>query len=169
MKHMTLCLLALSLVSAFPALGEEHEKDEERDRPKNFGAHGWGLRFGVGDDPDQVVAGVHFDFGEFKAVHMEPNIELLAGDDHLTLSALYAVHYRFRYVEQFRPYVGAGLGLALDHHDRSGISDDTDLDIGMRILGGTNWRLKNGREAFFELSFGIGYVNDIQLMGGWSF
>ncbi len=167
MKRMTLCLLILAFVFAAPALSEEGE--EERERPKNFGAHGWGLRFGVGDDPDQVIAGAQWDFGEFKAVHLEPNAELSVGDNFLTLSGLFAVHYRFRHVEHFRPYAGAGLGLAVTRFDPPGTASDTDLDIGLRGLGGVNWALKNGREAFVELSFGVDFVNDIQIMGGWSF
>ena len=168
MKRMTLCLLILAFVFAGPALSQEQE-DDDFERPKDFGVHGWGLRFGVGDDPDQVIAGFQLDFGEFKAVHLEPNVELSIGDDHLTLAGLYAVHYRFRHVEQFRPYAGAGLGLAVDYFDPPIGGDDTDLDIGLRVLGGTNWALKNSREAFIELSLGIGFVNDVQIMAGWSF
>jgi opacity protein-like surface antigen len=167
MKRMMLCLMVLSLGFAAPMLCEE--RDDDRERPRDFGAHGWGLRFGVGDDPDQAIAGVQWDFGEFKAVHLEPNIELMVGDDHLTLSGLFAAHYRFRYVDEFRPYVGAGLGLAVTEFDPPGQGDDTDLEIGLRVLGGCNWALKNGREAFVELSFGISFVNDVQIMGGWSF
>jgi hypothetical protein len=167
MKRMTLCLLILAFAFAAPVLSEEGDADPER--PKNFGPHGWGLRFGVGDDPDQVIAGAQWDFGEFKAVHLEPNVELSAGDDHVTLAGLFAVHYRFRYVEQFRPYAGAGLGIAYDSFDPPGAVDDTDLDIGLRAIGGFNWGLKSGREAFVELSFGFGFTNDIQIMGGWTF
>ncbi|NIQ83606.1 MAG: hypothetical protein GTN83_01905 [Acidobacteria bacterium] len=168
MKRMALCLLILGSVLVAPAWGEETD-EEDRERPKDFGVHGWGLRFGVGDDPDQIIGGFQLDYGEFKWVHLEPNIELAIGDDHVTLSGLYAVHYRFRYVEQFRPYVGGGLGLAIDHFDHPVLGDDTDLDIGFRLIGGTNWALKRDREAFLELSFGLGFVNDIQIMGGWSF
>ena len=167
MKRMTLCLLILAFAFAAPALSEE--RDEDSERLKDFGPHGWGLRFGVGDDPDQVIGGAQWDFGEFKAVHLEPNLELSIGDDHLTLAGLFAVHYRFRYVEQFRPYAGGGLGVAVDHFDPPGSSSDTDLDIGFRAIGGFNWALKSGKEAFVELSFGLGFVNDIQVMGGWSF
>jgi opacity protein-like surface antigen len=167
MKRMTLCLLILAFTFAAPALSEE--QDDDRERPKDFGAHGWGLRFGAGDDPDQVIVGAQWDFGEYKAVHLEPNLELSVGDDHLTLAGLFAVHYRFRYVEQFRPYAGAGLGLAIDYFDPPGAGDDTDLDIGLRAVGGFNWALKSGKEAFLELSFGIGFTSDIQIMGGWSF
>ena len=167
MKRMTICLLMLAFAFAAPALSEEG--DDEGKRPKNFGAHGWGIRFGFGEDPDQIIVGAQWDFGKFKAVHLEPNVELSAGDNFLTLSGLFAVHYRFRNIEQFRPYAGAGLGLAVTRFDPPGLPSDDDLDLGLRGLGGFNWALKNGREAFVELSFGIGFVNDIQLMGGWSF
>jgi opacity protein-like surface antigen len=167
MKRMTLCLLMLAIAFAAPAQSEEKADDFER--PKDFGSHGWGLRFGAGDDPDQVIVGVQWDFGELHGVHLEPNLELSVGDDHLTLAGLFAVHYRFRHVEQFRPYAGLGLGLGVDHFDPPGPSDDTDLDIGFRAIGGTNWALKKGREAFLEVSFGLGFINDVQIMGGWSF
>lgn len=168
MKRMTLCLLILVFVFAVPARSDERDGDD-LDRPKDFGVHGWGLRFGVGDDPDQIIAGFQLDYGEFKGVHLEPNIELAIGDDHWTLSGLYAVHYRFRHVEHFRPYVGAGVGLGVVHFDPPGPIDNTDLDIGFRVMGGTNWALKKGREAFLEASLGLGFVNDAQIMFGWNF
>jgi len=168
MKRMTLCLMMLAFVFAAPAVSQQKD-DEDFERPKDFGARGWGIRLGVGDDPDQIIGGVQLDYGEFKGVHLEPNIELGIGDDHVTLSGLYAVHYRFRHIEQFRPYAGLGLGLAVVYFDHPILGDDTDLDIGFRLMGGTNWALKTGREAFLEVSFGLGFVNDIQIMGGWSF
>jgi len=167
MKRLMLCLTILAFVIAVPAFGEE--RDYDRERPRDFRAHGWGLRFGVGDDPDQIIAGAQWDFGEYRALHLEPNVEFLVGDDHLTVSGLFAVHYRFRYIDQFRPYVGGGVGLAVDHFDPPNRIDNTDLDIGLRALGGFNFALKRGREAFLEVSVGIDYVNDIQIMGGWSF
>lgn len=167
MKRLMLCLALVALVCAVPARGAE--KEEKTERPKDFGVHGWGLRFGAGDGPDQVVAGVQFDFGEYKAVHLEPNIELAYGDDRLSLSGTFAVHYRFRYVDQFRPYAGAGLAAGVSRFDPPGSGSDTDFDIGLRAVGGFNWVCKNGREAFVEISTGIGFPYNAQIMAGWTF
>lgn len=169
MKRWILRLTMVALMCGLPAAAADDERDEERERPKGFGVHGWGLRFGVGDDPDQVIAGAQFDFGSFKWVHLEPNLELSIGDDRITLAGTYAVHYRFRYVEHFRPYAGAGLGLAVTHFDPPGGMDDTDLDIGLRAIGGLNWRIRNGREAFLEVALGLGFPYDAQIMAGWTF
>jgi len=163
MRHVLICAVLVA-AAAMPALAED-----DADPGKDFGLHGWGLRFGVGDEPDQAVIGVQWDFGDIKPVHFEPNLELSFGDDHLTLAGTFATHYRFRHVDRFRPYAGAGLGLAVDRHDRPMGDDDTDLDIGLRGIGGFNWRLKNGREAFVELALGFGFPFDAQLMAGWNF
>lgn len=165
MKRIAICLFCLALLG-LPTMAEESRKSERKD---NFGLHGWGLRFGVGDDPDQVVVGAQWDFGDIKPVHFEPNVEFSFGDDHLTLSGNFATHYRFRHIDRFRPYAGGSLGLALDRRERPMMDDDTDLDIGMRAIGGFNWNVKNGKEAFIELAVGLGYPFDAQVMAGWNF
>ena len=49
---------------------------------------GWGLRAGVADDPDQVVLGAQFNFGEFiENLRFQPNVEVGFGDDANIFSA----------------------------------------------------------------------------------
>lgn len=173
MKRLMLSLSILALVCVMPVLAADEDdrpRDFDDDRPKDFGIQGWGLRFGAADGPDQVVAGAQWDFGEYRWVHLEPNVEVAFGDDITSLTTTMAVHYRFRYVEHFRPYAGAGIGVGLHHFDPpGGGGSDTDFDIGFRLIGGFNWALKNDRDAFIEISTGIGFPHDVQLMAGWTF
>jgi hypothetical protein len=129
---------------------------------------GWGLRVGLADDPDQVVAGVHFDLGEIvEHLRLQPNIELGVGDNHTTLFGTGALHYRFDVNAQFRPYAGGGLTLGFIDHDHR--DDDTDFEIGLKVIGGIEWRLKKAQEFFLELNLGFGDIHDAQVFVGWTF
>jgi len=171
MKRLGLLAL-LAVLVAGPVWADADETEQpaaSKQRTRGFGLAGWGLRFGLGDDPDQIVGGAQWDFGQIKPVHIEPNVELGIGDDHLTLSGTFAVHYRFRYLEQFRPYAGGGLGAAINWVDKPQGGSSTSVDIGVRATGGVNWSLKSERQVFVELSLGFGYPYDAQLMAGWNF
>jgi opacity protein-like surface antigen len=171
MKRLGLLAL-LAVMMAGPVWADADEAEQpaaSRQHTRGFGLAGWGLRFGLGDDPDQIVGGVQWDFGQIKPVHIEPNVELGIGDDHVTLSGTFAAHYRFRYLEQFRPYAGGGVGAAINRVDKPQGGSSTSVDIGVRATGGVNWSLKSERQIFVELSLGFGYPYDAQLMAGWNF
>jgi len=130
---------------------------------------GWGLRVGLADDPDQLVAGVHFDLGEIvEHLRLQPNIELGVGDDHTTLFATGALHYRFDVKAQLRLYAGAGVTLGFIDHDH-GNNDDTDFEIGLKVIGGIEWQLKKAQDFFLELNLGVGDIHDAQVLVGWTF
>ncbi|MEE8137956.1 MAG: hypothetical protein V3T81_03655, partial [Thermoanaerobaculia bacterium] len=77
-----------------------------------LGLYGWGPRLGVGDNPDQVVVGLHQDLGEFvDRVRLQVSVELGFGDDRTIASVTVPVHYRFRVDQDFVPYLGGGLVL----------------------------------------------------------
>jgi hypothetical protein len=165
-----LALIALMAVgSVWAEAGETEEAANSARGGRGFGLAGWGLRFGLGDDPDQIIGGAQWDFGHIKPVHIEPNVELGVGEDHVTLSGTFAVHYRFRYLDQFRPYAGGGIGATINWIDKSQGGSSTSVDIGVRATGGVNWSLKSERQIFVELSLGFGYPYDAQLMAGWNF
>ena len=103
-QHLLMIMVALLLVA--PALAEG-EGSGEAD------IEGWGVRFGLSDDPNQLIVGAQYDFGEItNGVHFEPNIEIGFGDDFTILSTTAAAHYHFKDVEKVRPYAGAGVALA---------------------------------------------------------
>ena len=130
---------------------------------------GWGVRFGLSDDPNQMIVGAQYDFGEItNGVHFEPNIELGFGDDFTILSATAAAHYHFKDVEKVRPYAGAGVTLAYVDIDHD-LVDDSEVEIAVKAIGGVMWPLKHGRDFFLELNINFGDIQDTQLMAGWRF
>ena len=84
-------LLLVAGISATPALSED------------IRYRGWGPRVGVANNPDQLLGGAHFDFGEFSPnVRFLPNVELGVGDDHTVVSVTGPAHYVWRDLEDTR-------------------------------------------------------------------
>jgi opacity protein-like surface antigen len=157
-----LVLIAVVLLMVAPAWAEDETFNTDSIK-------GWGVRFGLTDDPNQFVVGAQYDFGEItNGVHFEPNIELGFGDDFTILSTTAAAHYHFKDVEKIRPYAGAGVALAyvdIDHAQ----GDDSEIEIAVKAIGGIMWPLKNKRDFFVELNLNFGDIQDAQLMAGWRF
>src|SRR5512147_2409723 len=64
---------------------------------QQMGYYGIGPRVGVASDPDQVVGGMQFNFGEFvPRLRFQPNFEVGVGDDYTIITATFPVHYRFK-------------------------------------------------------------------------
>jgi opacity protein-like surface antigen len=134
---------------------------------------GWGVRFGLSADPDQVYGGVHFNLGEFaRDVRFRPTLELGFGDDVTLFQALAEVHYVFSKVQVWKPYVGGGAGLTVadvDDDDR-GRGDDSDTEFSLAGVGGVETRLKSGNGFMLELKIGFGDNDpDAKFAVGWSF
>src|SRR5262245_66133326 len=73
----------------------------------DIGYHGWGPRVGVADDPDQVVAGVHWDLGEFVPnLRFEPSAEIGIGDHDTALLGHLIVAWYFTPHPKVRHYPG---------------------------------------------------------------
>jgi opacity protein-like surface antigen len=156
-------MILVILLLVAPALAEEEKLDTED-------LKGWGVRFGLSDDPDQVVVGAQYDFGEiFEDVHFEPNVELGIGDDHTILSGTAAVHYHFKEVDKIRPYAGGGVTLGFVDIDLPGGDDDSEFEVGLKAIAGMMWPLKNRRDFFAELNLGVGDLQEVQVMAGWRF
>jgi hypothetical protein len=160
-RPTALGLLVTALLVAAPARGA--------------GPHysGWGPRFGLADDPDQIVVGVHFDLGELaRHLRFVPNVELGVGDDATVLAMTAPVHYRWEDLEgsDVVPYAGGGLTAALVDWDDDRGGDDDDLELGARAIGGAEWSLdKPGNAFLIEVNVGFGDIHDLQIMVGWKF
>jgi len=155
----------LMLACALPALAESRATGD-------LGLRQWGVRLGVGADPDQAIGGFQFDLGDVAdRLRLEPNVELGVGDDHTVISLSAPVHYRFDVDSDLEPYAGGGLSVAFDFRDLPSGSDkdDEDVEIGFRFIGGVEWRLKDGKEFRIELSLHAGLVHDAEVMAVWSF
>lgn len=159
-------LLSALVLSVVPASAAE------------MGLRGWGLRAGVASDPDQFLMGAHWDMGDIAPqLRMVPNVQLGIGDNATVLEGTLPVHYVFGKVDAgFAPYVGAGLAVAwidVDHEDNGNGNgfdgDESDVELGAKVLGGLEWGMKSGNKFFVELNLGIGDLHDFQAVAGWTF
>lgn len=135
-----------------------------------LGYQTWGVRGGVGDDPDQGIIGVHWNMGNFaKNVRLQPNLELGFGDDHTIASATFPAHYRFGNSPDFTPYLGGGVLLAYVDRDKPkrGQGSGSDFEIEPVFVGGIEWPLSGGGDLFLELDLSFGDAHDVKFMVGW--
>jgi hypothetical protein len=128
-----------------------------------LGFRGWAMRAGVTVDPDQFHAGIHINAGEFAPrVRFQPSFEIGFGNDRIVgdihLDAFYMIRAR-----GWRPYVGAGLGIALVDADHR----DFDVGAGMNLVGGFEWGTH--RSLILELRVGVGDIPDLKLTAGIGF
>ncbi len=132
---------------------------------------GWGVRAGVGDDPDQVLVGLHWHLGDVvPRLRLQPSVELGAGDDHTVLSATLPVHYHFPVDGSLSPYAGGGLLVSFIDRDRPRRGQDSsEIDISPLAVGGVEWRLAGGTTMFVELNLARGDAHDARLWVGWTF
>ena len=138
---------------------------------QDIGFNSWGLRAGVSDDPDQFVAGVQADFGEFVTnLRFQPNLELGLGDDTTIVSLTAPVHYRFPLEGSLTLYAGGGLTLGFIDRDevRGNEDDDSDFEISPMAVGGVAWPVGQS-ELSLELNLIGGDFPNVKLMAGWMF
>jgi hypothetical protein len=132
-----------------------------------LGYQTWGVRGGVGVDPDQGIIGVHWNFGNFsKRTRLQPNVELGFGDNSTVGSLAIPVHYRFGNSPDFTPYAGGGILLGYIDRDKP---KDSSGDWFIEPLGvvGIEWPLSGGGDLFLELGISFGDAHDAKLMVGW--
>ena len=148
---------------AVPAIAQESA-------PSGDDTSEWGIRVGLGSDPDQLIGGVNFlETKIAKNVYLSPNAELGVGDDHLIVSATAPFFYRFETSSGIRPYAGGGVTIGLDRYDGPKDNSDTNFEIALQASGGVIFPLKSGAEMFGELNLGFGDLRKIQAMVGWRF
>ena len=170
MKARNLACIAVTalLLSFMPVWAEDEAPDQELDEG---GIHlkGWGVRAGLASDPDQAIFGFHWDLGEIiKHLRLQPNVELGLGDDVWTVFGELPVHYLFRVQSKFTPYAGGGVVLGVARYDRPN-KDDTSVEGGVRIIGGLQWPLKNGKPFAVEVNIGFGDIHEVQAKVAWTF
>ncbi len=164
MNRLLVSLLTLLLcATAAPALAQDNGE------PEPFGGlryRDWGLRGGIGFDPDQFIIGAHADLGEFiPNLRFVPNFELGFGDDSWVISGTLPVHWVFELGGSVTPYAGGGLSVGWIDHDKKG----SDAEIGLDLVGGVEFNLVDNDSLFLELNVTPGYIYDAQLLVGWNF
>jgi len=130
----------------------------------DIGYRGWGIRAGIGDDPDQGIVGAHWDLGTLtKNLRLMPNFELGFGDNHTIAGLTLPLHYVFPVNSKVVPYAGGGALLAyVDGHKSN------EFEIAAVFTFGLEWRLKSSNKLFVELDLQSGDVHDVKLMFGWT-
>ena len=136
------------------------------------GFRGLGPRVGLASDPDQVIAGMQFDLGEFaKRVRWQPSFEVGFGDDTVAVVGNFMVSYYFPVDAKVTPYAGGEITLGWFDRDRNDNDPDheDEVEIGPAAVGGIEMRLSGGTRFLAELEVGIADVHDVRAVVGWTF
>ena len=137
---------------------------------QQLGYYGLGPRVGVSSDPDQIIGGMQFNFGNFVPnLRFQPNFELGFGDDFTIISVTAPVHYRWKINANVVPYAGGGITLAFVDHDLDDGRNDRDFEIAAKAIGGIEWPLQGSKQFFLELNVGFGDIQDVEVLAGWMF
>lgn len=123
---------------------------------------GFGIRGGVGFDPDQMVAGIQFgSSGLTGVVNIRPSVDLGLSDQVTTYSfnadVLFDLDLRGSSVAFF-----GGAGPTITYFDFDG--PGSDWKTGISLVGGINSAFKIGRGADLEFRFGLGDTPDFRIM-----
>src|SRR5262245_45778775 len=127
---------------------------------------GFGPRFGLTSDPDQVHLGLHL-----PTLRMSPHLGFMVsfeagvGDD----TTLFSGNFDFKYVFSahagtWHPYMGGGPALHLADHDQF----DDQMEVGLGIIGGMQTVTKGGG-FFAEMRIGVVDSPDLKFTVGWMF
>jgi hypothetical protein len=126
---------------------------------------GWGIRAGMGDDPDQGIVGAHWDLGTLTTnLRFVPNFELGFGDNQTIAGLTLPLHYVFPVGGSFVPYAGGGAVLAYVDRDKK----DSEFEVAVALAFGVDMILKSHNKLFIELDVQSGDVHDVKLIFGWS-
>ncbi|MFH1068274.1 MAG: hypothetical protein V1794_01525 [Candidatus Glassbacteria bacterium] len=131
---------------------------------------GWGGRIGATLDPDQVHLGVHADLGEIAGrVRVQPNLEVGLGSDRTQIAVNPEVIYLFTARERWTPYAGGGLGINIVKFDKTAPgSDNSELEVGLNLLGGIETKISANSRFFAEVKFGIGDSPEVKFTAGFT-
>jgi hypothetical protein len=135
-------------------------------------ATSYGPRFGVSLDPDQLVFGGQLVVAEVAPnLAFVPNLELGFGDDVTVISLNGDMLYHFALQgTDWTPYAGLGVGvnwISVDLPAPAG--DNSDTEVGLNVVLGTEVPTKRGNAFFAELRFGVGDIPEIKIIAGWNF
>ncbi|MGD8867249.1 MAG: hypothetical protein PVI01_06455 [Gemmatimonadales bacterium] len=123
---------------------------------------GFGLRAGLGLDPDQFVVGGQFSLGKsLKIFRVVPSVDVGFGDNRTTID--FNGDFLVRLIVEgtsFGLYGGGGPTLAFI--DRSG--GDSNWEFGLSLVAGLQVPLIPKKATNLEARFGIGDIPDFRLL-----
>lgn len=170
-------LLLIALAAPGALAQEEPAEDVVEDVEETtdeIGFYGWGPRVGFTVSPDQFMAGIHLDLGNFaERIRFVPNAEIGFGDDITLFAANLNATYRFGTDwNAWSPYVGTGIAAVVSSRSDDPddpLDDDTDFNAGVNIIGGLDRALDSGNRFLLEGKVGLGDIPDFKLALGWTF
>jgi hypothetical protein len=123
---------------------------------------GFGLRGGLGLDPDQIVVGAQFSLGKsLQVFRVVPSVDLGFGDDWTTID--FNADFLVRLIVEdtsFGFYGGGGPTLAF--LDRSG--GTSDWEFGLSLVAGVQTPIIPNKATNIEARFGIGDIPEFRLL-----
>lgn len=156
-----IALAVLAVAAWMPAMAHAQE---------DLGVRRVGIRGGATIDPDQIHLGMHVNAGEFtENVRFQPSFDIGFGDDLLVGTFNIDALYMFE-PQPWRPYLGAGLGVALIDFDEDrfpGRRDDVEVEAGLNVIAGFEWGPSH--EYLLEIRGGIGDIPDLKVTVGYNF
>jgi hypothetical protein len=157
------CIIAL--VFALP-LGFISSADAQEETAAERGPnHGFGVRTGLGLDPDQWVVGAQAILGKSLGIfRLAPSFDVGFGSDLST----YALNLDLTLngtLPGSRSQLYAGAGPAIVHWDPSD-GGASDLEVGLNLLGGFRLATKGTTQYSLEARFGLSDAPDFRLLIG---
>lgn len=128
------------------------------------GGRGFGVRLGLGLDPDQFVVGAQTDLGPiFSIARLTPSADLGVGNDVTTFAFNGDIIFRFFLPGSDVSFYGGG-GPTLVYWDADAI--DGDLEVGLSLVGGARLPMGGAHLYNLEARLGISDVPDFRLLLG---
>jgi hypothetical protein len=98
-------------------------------------------------------------------IHLMPNVMYWKTNDVSNVNPNFDLYYHFRPEGTVTPYLGAGVGLHINHFDDT---DRTDTNFGANFIGGV--RIPGGGNHYFiEGRLTASDVSQVAVMGGMTF
>ncbi len=149
-------LLALAAAAAAPPAAQAQE---------DMGFFGYGGRIGASIDPDQFTIGGYAKLGRVtKMLKFRPSVDLGFGD-HVT-SVLGNADVQVDFVDvngPYKPFAGAGLGIAYYNIDGGG----DDSEVGLNFYGGIEKSFGTYNHGYAEIRIGVDDMPDLKFTLGY--
>ena len=131
---------------------------------------GWGPRFGVTVNPDQVDGGLQVHAADItRRLSFLPSFEVGAGNQHFSAGANMDLKYVFTQVRSsWHPYAGGGPSVTLLRSSLKSSKSGSTTDVTAGVFGGLQTRSRSGY-FFTEMRLGIIDGPDLKFTVGWQF
>ncbi|MCH9032455.1 MAG: hypothetical protein IIB00_09380 [candidate division Zixibacteria bacterium] len=127
--------------------------------------HAFGLRAGLGQDPDQFVVGAFAVMGRFgPQARVVPSVDIGFGDNATTTTLNLDLRWYLISLPEsgVKLYGSAGPTLAFNSGDKGG----SDSELGLSLTAGARIPMRGAKRYNIEARFGFGDIPDFRIMFG---